>query len=618
MVFGFLVPRKLLVMLKKYFLIVLLGFITSTACTARLLAEDATQIVLVKNNLATSQIVISKNASSQIKTAAATLQDYIKRSTSATIPIVTQPKRDVNSLYVGLSPFVNVQTLPMNRFSNDGYVLKQIDDRNFIIAGNTDFGTEFGVYDFLERFVGISWLMPTDLGTDIPISSDLIIPPLQIIESPVFLSRQLSPININEASDLGKWGRMNRLRGTISFHHNMKKLFDPKDYGRSNPDFYSSFSSQNSAPAADVSGKTWQPNFSAPGIADTAAMKIIRFFKQNPQELSYSLGVNDGTKFDESAASRRRRSGKMNYLGLEDVSDDYFQWANSVVKKVNSVYPGKLFGLLAYNNVAEPPSKAIGIDSGIIPFLTYERLKWIDENLRNEGHQLTESWGSQAQQLGFYDYAYGLNYLLPRVWFHEMQQYLIWGANHKVKYYYAELYPNWGEGPKAWVQAKLLWNPYYNVDSLLNVWYIKTAGEKAAPKLKAFYSIWEDFWTKDILNTNWFTQQGQYLPYRDLSYLDAVTKKSMVAADALMEDAIQLAGTPEEKQRVLELSKMWQLYKTAIVIYQRSGFTNKAKTNQLKTSSDFLSVLNNLQNDPLYNQTFDNMRKQLKISDSLQ
>jgi len=97
-------------------------------------------------------------------------------------------------------------------------------------------------------------------------------------------------------------------------------------------------------------------------------------------------------------------------------------------------------------------------------------MRWANETLLQAGHDRTLAWNKVAPVLGWYDYAYGLCYMVPREWFHVMQKYLSWGAAHNVKYYYAELYPNWGEGPRAWVLSKLLWNPGQNVDPLLHGW----------------------------------------------------------------------------------------------------------------------------------------------------
>jgi hypothetical protein len=572
-------------------------------------SANSQSLVIVKGHIANASIVISPTASSQIAKVAKFLQDAIQKSTGATLPIDTNVIKNAISINIGKTGFVEGRKVDFRKLDEDGFLLQTADSHNFIIVGGSDWGTEFGVYSFLERFVGVVDLMPTDTGLDIPLHNTILLPHVTIIDNPVYLSRQISPIDIMANYPLGSWGRFNRLKGRIFFHHNLLNLFDPKEYFKTNPDFYPQINNKREIPT----GYKWQPNFSAPGIVDSASAKIIRYFKQNPNIPSYSLGINDYTIFDQSAASLLRRKRKKNYLGLEDVSDDYFKWANEVAKKVTAVYPKKKFGLLAYDNVAEPPSKSIGVNSHIVPFLTYERMRWSDDSLKNAGHRLTENWTKLSHSIGWYDYTYGLDYLVPRVWFHEMQDYLIWGTKHKVKYYYAELYPNWGEGPKPWIQSKLLWNPRYNVDSLLNVWYVTMAGNAAAPKLKAFYAIWERFWTKDIYLSKWNTDKGQYLPFTNFSYLEAVPQEYISKADELMNSAYQLVSTDLQKQRVGKLLQMWNIYKMAMLLYQKSELPENKRQQALTSSSEFLALLNNLENDPLHSLSIHRIKMGLNI-----
>ena len=240
-------------------------------------------------------------------------------------------------------------------------------------------------------------------------------------------------------------------------------------------------------------------------------------------------------------------------------------------------------------------------------------MRWADSLLKIKGHNLNNAWQKEAVNIGWYDYAYGLNYLAPRVWFHQMQDYLQWGAKNHVKYYYSELYPNWGEGPKPWIQAKLLWNPDYNVDSLLNLWYVSFAGIKGATKLKAFYSIWEAFWTKDVFTSNWNTNSGGYLPFKDYSYLNAIPKAYLINADNLLNAAYSLSLTQYQKQRMKKLLEMWQIYKTAINLWQQSSLSMTNQYDSLRNSAQFVSLLNNLENDPLHSLSIQRIKMSLQI-----
>jgi len=567
----------------------------------------ANGIIIVTNHQPKAVIVIPEAASQQIQYAAIILQDYIKKSTGALIHITSHAQNNtVTVVNLGLTEYVKNQNIKIKDLDEDGFILQGVDAHNFIIVGGSDWGTEFGVYSFLERYLGVEDLMPTNLGINIPLHTSLILPEVRIIDNPVYISREISPIYIVVGSHLGNWGRFNKLKGRIFFSHNLLNLFPIKQYLKTNPEFYPMVNGKRIIPLDSLDFR-WQPNFSAKGIVDSASKKIIKYFDDHPSATTFSLGINDSQIFDESPQSLIRRNGKKNYFGVEDISNDYFKWANEVVKKVALKYPDKKFGLLAYRNIAEPPSINISVAPQMIPFLTYQRWRWSNPILKEQGYKINEEWTKMCAVIGWYDYIYGYNLLVPGIWFHEMQQYLKWGMHHHVKYYYGELYPNWGEGPKPWITSKLLWNPNQNVDSLLNVWYVSFAGPRAALKLQQFYKIWENYWTKDNLNYKWNKSDGPYVSTPNLAYLNTVPQRYVDICDSLMEAAYNLTDTEIQKERVLELKKMWRVYKTAIELYKKNKLPEELKKKRLISSPEFRSLLSNLKNDSIHSQTISNI-----------
>ncbi len=571
-------------------------------------ADAAAQqrLLLVDRKQAHALIVVDPASSRQVKDAAATLGEYIQKSTGVTLPVSEQlPAGDSGTVAIHVGKTDVSKKLSITDLDADGFILKAVDDKNYVIIGGSDWGTEFGVYDFLERYLGVRWLMPTELGTEIPRHAFLTISGKEIREEPVYLSRQLSPIEITrleppkpyspwrQYSFGDQWGRFNRARGRLEYHHHLKKLFPPAKFAESHPEFYPMVKGKRLIPK-DGNDFRWQPNFSAPGIVEAAADEIKTYFRKNPEAESYSLGVNDLRFFDESPESKARRSGKINAFGYEDVSDDYYRWVNDVVTLVAEEYPQKRFGLLAYSAVAEPPQRT-GIAPQVVPFLTYERLRWADPTLRERDQQQTLRWGEVASTLGWYDYVYGRNYLIPRVWFHQMQEYLRWGRAHKVRYYTAELYPNWGEGPKPWIMTKLLWNPDLDVDALLDDWYVSAVGKKAAPQLRAYYALWESFWTKEIFQQiwdesattpAWNRRSGQYLPFEIATYLLGVPPDLLKQSREALTKAMELADTPRHKARVAKLVEMWEIYESSVRLYQRD---NRWREADLRTEAQALA-----------------------------
>ena len=96
-------------------------------------------------------------------------------------------------------------------FDRDGYIIRTVGNkilivgkdnpesrpfRNAYLTGNKgEWGTVFGVYDFLERFAGVRFYFPGKLGNHYPAAKALEIPAIDMYERPDFLQRRFSDYN---------------------------------------------------------------------------------------------------------------------------------------------------------------------------------------------------------------------------------------------------------------------------------------------------------------------------------------------------------------------------------------------------------------------------------------
>ena len=78
----------------------------------------------------------------------------------------------------------------LDRCELDGAWVKTLSDKDLLIAGKTPYGTEFGVYGFLQRYCGVRWYLPGPDGTHAPKRKTLAIPPMDVLDNPFFLSRE--------------------------------------------------------------------------------------------------------------------------------------------------------------------------------------------------------------------------------------------------------------------------------------------------------------------------------------------------------------------------------------------------------------------------------------------
>jgi len=543
------------------------------------------QVVVDGRPLAT--VVIPADSARQITPAAELLVKYVQQSSGARLPIVREPAPPAAGqavrIHLGPCAYVKGLGLEIDKLDDDGFVIRPVDARHIVIAGPTPSGTEFGVCEFLERYVGVRWLMPGADGDDVPTSKTIAVAFEEVRQEPAFFSRLFSGL---AGSAQTTWARRNRMHGRVSFHHNLHCLFPPETYTKTHPQFFPLRNGKRYFPPTNNT-HGWQPCFSAEGIVDEAIKNICRYFDQHPGATSYSLGVNDSGGHCECAQCQAMDSGQKNFIGLRDVSDRYYGWCNRVVEGVLKKHPDKFFGCLAYSGVAQPPSR-VKVHERIVPYMTYDRMKWIDPEIRADGHRVTEWWEKMSPVVGWYDYIYGTPYCLPRVWFHQMADYYRYGHAHGVRALYAEAYPNWGEGPKLYVSLKLQWNPYLDVDQLLRDWYVRAVGKEAADDLAAYYAHWEDFWTRRILQSEWFTKGGQYLAFSNPAYLADVTEADISKSRALLEGVVQKAATARQKARAGLLLRAFEYYEASAVAY-----AGKRRVEELvvRTQADAISVL---------------------------
>ena len=519
--------------------------------------------ILVQDRTYYADIVTGKNVSNQVIIAAKRLAKYIEKSTGVLLPITKAGSNNqLIHIHVGPSTYVNGLNLDLANLDADGFVISFPDAGNIVIIGPSDWGTEFGVYEFLERYIGVRWLMPGPDGEHVPKKNIVELPLQEVRQEPAFFSRMLSGLP-NETQQT--WARRNRMHSRISFHHNLIRLFPPEEYTKIHPEFFPIINGKRYLPPTN-STHSWQPCFTAPGIVGEAIKNINKYFDEHPEATYYSLGVNDGSGHCECERCRARDSGQNNYLGRRDVSDRYFEWANAVVEGVLKKHPNKWFGCLAYSELAEPPSR-VGVHPRIVPFMTYDRMKWIDPEIEKQGKELTERWHNTSPALGWYDYIYGTPYCLPRVYFHTMADYYSYAQGHGVKAMYAEAYPNWGEGPKLYTALKLMWDPTLDVDALLNDWYTCAVGKKAAADLAAYYALWENFWTERIRASSWFILTKQYLPFNSPDCLYFVTKEDLDHSRSLLESALAKTITPIQNARATMLLSAFEYYEASAKAY---------------------------------------------------
>ena len=456
---------------------------------------------------------------------------------------------DVVTIRLGTKALAEECKLPP--LENEEFMIAFPDAKTIVIAGGAPKGVTHGASEFLQRFFGVKWLFPGEAGLYLPKHAEVKIAMEPVRGKPYFIQRWFSwpyPHENHTDWNYSGWSQFNRLSYAVKFHHNLNRLFPWETYKETHREFYPKELTPN-----DIC--SWNPMLNAPGITEEAVKNICDFFRKNPNEASYSLGMNDCSRFEDA------KPNGTNSVGSPNFSDHYFNWTNKVIAEVLKQYPDKYFGMLAYSSITDPPSFAINPHS--VPFICIDRMRWYSEDSAEKDRRITEAWAQKAPHIGWYDYIYGDTfYLVPRIYNHLMADYLHYAVKHGVKSYYAESYNSTlpTEGPKTWLMSQLLWNPDADADALLDEWYNAAVGKDAAPHLRNYFDHWEKCWKERVPNTAWYKRYKDwtYFDFIDQSYMEVFTWRDISFCNKEMEAVVAKAKTPEEKRRAELFSQTWQ------------------------------------------------------------
>jgi hypothetical protein len=119
-------------------------------------------IVLADKGLTAYRIVIPSSATIHERKAAEVLQDYLLQISGTALPVLTADKKGSRyEILLGQNDRLDrLNTgISFNELGSDGFVI-MTDSMRLIIAGGNEKGTLFGVYTFLEKYLGCRMYSP--------------------------------------------------------------------------------------------------------------------------------------------------------------------------------------------------------------------------------------------------------------------------------------------------------------------------------------------------------------------------------------------------------------------------------------------------------------------------
>ncbi|MGN0870190.1 MAG: DUF4838 domain-containing protein [Victivallales bacterium] len=218
------------------------------------------------------EIVVAPDAFLTTKYAADALQTYLNRRLNAGVPIVNSPDPAKTSLILGINKWSKKAGIDERKLCRDAFIIKTAGKDVYILGRDdakadlkksdkrggawgtlNEHATLFGVYDFLERFGGVRFYFPNELGIYMPENKIMEIPEIDIFDRPDFEVRNVSiysgqwedekkkvnPLAASVSPQKNIYSKMLRLQTKyIPNCHGLRALQLDVRFGKSHPEYF--------------------------------------------------------------------------------------------------------------------------------------------------------------------------------------------------------------------------------------------------------------------------------------------------------------------------------------------------------------------------------------------
>jgi hypothetical protein len=477
------------------------------------IASRAHAITIVRAGQAEAVIVVPAGSKA---VEAADLQRYVEKVSGAKLEIVTEDKLGAAKkgarVFVGpclaASPVVDIKGL-----QPEGFIIKTDGSDLFIVGrdatdtGMQVSGTFYGVCEFLERYLGVRWLMEGPLGEVAPKQATIEIGPVDLRQEPVLCMRGNASrrVSADESSNAGSWSAYMRLgsRVKISTGHAYGGWWDK--YHEQYPYIFA-MQPNGTRINANERERLCESN---PTLWQLVAQEKIKELRANPDLLAASISENDGgpNKFCSCATCRswdspetqeRFRADPNLYLHQESdlISDRVYHFYNEIAKLVQKELPDRYVSGYAYSVYQTGPVRDYPdhSDNLIIGYVGFDTEEYINDTARVAQREDWLKWSKLTRHLFLRPNLLLQPISLPIIYTHKLADDLRFMADHGMwgATYGSGNGGNWGtQGLNYYVLAKMLWDPHRDVDQVIDD-YCRAAYGPGAGAMKEYYRRAED------------------------------------------------------------------------------------------------------------------------------
>ena len=460
---------------------ILLAILATLMLASSASASDA---VLYRNGRTDYRIILSREAQPAELTAVRELATYLEKITG-TAPLAyydTDLAPGKREIIVGRTN--REETFPLDRSSlgEDGLMIKWKGSSVFITGPQTNYGrgTLYAAYEFLRLLGCEFYAKDTEV---IPETKDLKVEKKDIVQVSPFEHRDIywscvfgeeisAKLRLNACLTTEKrnlrpeYGGM-RTYTANKFVHTFDKIIPPSEYFESHPEYFSEINGERTCKHLYS-----QICMSNPDVLRLTVEKVKEWIREDPESRIISVSQNDSFVIESYCDCE-----KCHAINEEEGSPagSLLRFTNAVADAIKDEFPDVAVDMLAYQYSTVPPKITVPRPNVVVRYCTGACYPHpIEECQVNAGPKsYIEKWNQICDRLYIWDYTTNFaQYLCPIANFGSLQPNLQFFRDHGVKGVFEQgMYQEGESGEfgdlRAYVLARLMWNPDENLESLV-------------------------------------------------------------------------------------------------------------------------------------------------------
>ena len=467
---------------------------------------QAAPLAIVAQNQSRYSVVVAPDAPATVKTAAEELREYIEKATGAKLPVATgtatpqAPFISVGDTAAARAAGISTKGMPwesyrlVTRGPNVFILGPDTADGEKTKEGGTSAGTANGVYTFLEDYAGVRWLMPGEMGEDVPSSANLSVPAnLDRTEAPVFQSRRVTHLQGTESAR--EWERRQKLGySLLSVHnHNWIGVITPDLY-QTHPEWFPEIDGKRIPPVHT----RYKIETTNPELVKYFAEQIKKAFRADPDLYMFSMSPEDGSSDllaswsmsqETEALLEKDPNGRVSHTKL------VLKFYNEIARIVAQEFPDRKVAGYVYSTYLYPPAAGVPelepnlfLTIAMSPSYGYAGYR---PQVQKVWAELIKEWSSQTANITYYDLPTwlrwnGANLTPPAPELMNTMFPMLRDAKIKGTYIYGT--EEWSQGAVTnYTLARLTWNPSRDAYAVNREFYERAYGSAAAPYMEQIY-----------------------------------------------------------------------------------------------------------------------------------